>query len=231
MGSANPCGSERTGTVDSVHPPLVPTAATGGTAAAGGSGATAATPAPASTAPTLVTFGHGRLDSDGLLSLVRRAGIELVVDVRRFPGSRHNPAAGREVLPATLLGGGVRYRWDERLGGRRHLTRAEDEASPDTWWRVEAFRAYAAHTRTVEFRAGIEDLLIDVAAQRTAVMCSEAVWWRCHRRLIADVVMVEHGVPARHLMHDGRLVTAEPSDGARLDPASGHLVWDGGAAG
>jgi len=179
-------------------------------------------------AGALVTFGHGRLDSDELRELVVGAGIELVVDVRRFPGSRHNPAAGREELPRTLEAAGVGYRWDERLGGRRHLTRAEIDSSPDTWWRVEAFRAYAAHTRTDEFRAGMEDLLVDVAAQRTAVMCSEAVWWRCHRRLIADVVLVGHGVPVLHLMHDGRLVVAEPSAGLRRD-STGALVWNGPA--
>lgn len=175
----------------------------------------------------LVTFGHGRLDGDALASLILGAGIDLVVDVRRFPGSRHNPAAGRDELPRMLRSIGVSYRWDERLGGRRHLSRAEDDASPDTWWRVAAFRAYAAHTRTDEFGAAVADLLEDVSSRPTAVMCSEAVWWRCHRRLIADVVMVGHGRPVEHLMHDGRLVAATPSAGLRRGGVSGGLVWDG----
>lgn len=181
-------------------------------------------------AAPLLTFGHGRLDTDALRSLVRDAGIELVVDVRRFPGSRHNEAASRDRLPRTVAEAGADYRWDERLGGRRHLSSAEDAGSPDTWWRVAAFRAYAAHTRTAGFRTAIEDLLDDVRTRPTAVMCSEAVWWRCHRRLIADVVLVGHHMAVGHLMHGGRITPAEASAGVRLDERTGLLVWDGGDA-
>lgn len=175
----------------------------------------------------LLTFGHGTLDSEGLCSLAGRAGIELIVDVRRFPASRHNDSVSRERLAVTLPEAGIAYRWDERLGGRRHMTMEQDEASPDTWWRVAAFRAYAAHTRTDGFREGIADLLEDVGRARTAVMCSESVWWRCHRRLIADVVMVAHGLDVTHLMHDGRLLPAEPSAGVRISAGDGLPVWDG----
>ena len=175
---------------------------------------------------TLLTFGHGQLSPDQLAGLVVEAGIELVVDVRRFPGSKANPAASRGAVPEILHGAGIDYRWDERLGGRRSLRKAEDEVSPDTWWRVKAFRAYAAWTRSDDFRAGIAELLDDVRECRTAVMCSEAVWWRCHRRMIADVVLAEHAVPVWHLMHDGRLLEHVPSAGIRLD-ADGRSVWDG----
>src|SRR5699024_9375701 len=99
----------------------------------------------------------------------------------------------------------IAYRWDERLGGRRGLTKREDDASPDTWWRVAQFRAYAGWTRSEDFRAGVVDLLADVSARRTAVMCSEAVWWRCHRRLIADVVLMEHDTAVMDLMPSGQL--------------------------
>ena len=174
----------------------------------------------------LTTFGHGRLAGAKIVALLRDAGIELVVDVRRYPGSRHNPESWGDRLARTLGDAAIGYRWDERLGGRRHLNRTEDVASVDTWWQVAAFRAYAAHTRTPEFRAGVADLLTDTARIGTAIMCSEAVWWRCHRRLIADVVMIEHGVKVKHLMHDGRLLDADPSPGARRDMASGFLVWD-----
>lgn len=175
----------------------------------------------------LLTFGHGRLDRDQLGSLVQGAGIGLVVDVRRFPGSRANEAAARGEVPDLLAGLGIGYRWDERLGGRRQLTAAEDEASPDTWWRVKAFRAYAAWTRSAPFREAIPDLLADIGRTRTAVMCSEAVWWRCHRRIIADVVLLGHGVRVAHLMHDGRMTPHSGSEGAHPDPLLG-LVWDGG---
>ena len=174
----------------------------------------------------LTTFGHGRAARDELAALLRKARLQHVVDVRRFPGSRHNVAAARghiEVLAREL---GLGYKWDERLGGRRALSRAEDAASPDTWWRVKAFRAYAAWTRSDEFRAGMSELIAGLASRRTVVMCSESVWWRCHRRIIADVAVAKHGVRVVHLMHDGRLVAHELSAGARLDER-GDVVWDG----
>jgi uncharacterized protein (DUF488 family) len=93
---------------------------------------------------------------------------------------------------------------------------------------VKAFRAYAGWTRSEEFRAGLADLLSEISSHRTAIMCSEAVWWRCHRRIISDVVAVEDGVRVEHLMHDGRLVEHPVSDGARRG-AGGHVVWDGAA--
>lgn len=98
--------------------------------------------------------------------------------------------------------------------------------TPDTWWRVKAFRAYAAWTRSDGFRAGMSELISGLARQRTAVMCSESVWWRCHRRIIADVAVAKHGVSVAHLMHDGRLVAHELSGGARLNE-QGDVVWDG----
>ncbi len=173
----------------------------------------------------LVTLGHGRLDRQELADLIRGARLERVIDIRRFPGSRVNDAATRESLTSLLAALGVDYRWDERLGGRRHLRAAQDADSPDGWWRVRAFRAYAGWTRSADFRAGLADLLDDVDAARTAVLCSESVWWRCHRRLVADVATIEHSVAVAHLMPDGRLSPHQPSDGARRDPA-GHLVWD-----
>ena len=175
----------------------------------------------------MLTFGHGRLDRDELGDLLTGAGVDLVVDVRRFPGSRSNEAASRGAVPDLLEERGIGYRWDGRLGGRRNLTAAEDAASPDTWWRVKAFRAYAGWTRSEDFRAGLADLLADEATGRTvAIMCSEAVWWRCHRRIVSDVGLGEHGVEVGHLMHDGRVTTHELSEGARAGD-DGRLVWDG----
>jgi uncharacterized protein (DUF488 family) len=92
-------------------------------------------------------------------------------------------------------------------------------------WRNDSFRGYAAHTRSPAFAAALDALLAQAAAVRTAALCSESVWWRCHRRLIADVAVVARGVPVRHLMHDGRLVPHPPTPGVR--PAGdGLLVWD-----
>ncbi len=180
-------------------------------------------------APPLITIGHGRLDRDELTALLSGAGIERLVDVRRFPGSRANDAAARGQVEEICEAAGIEYRWEERLGGRRRLTTEQDAASPDTWWRVAAFRAYAAWTREDDFRAAISDLTVDIEAARTAVMCSESVWWRCHRRIIADVIALEHSIPVEHLMHTGRLSAHEPSEGARLD-GSGRILWDGADA-
>lgn len=170
----------------------------------------------------LLTVGHGRLEETALGSLLRDASVELLVDVRRFPGSRANPAVSRDALARWLPEAGVDYRWEERLGGRRSRPRGDDE---DPWWQVEAFRAYAAHTRTDEFGAAMGVLLEEVSARRVAVMCSESVWWRCHRRIIADVAVVGHGLEVRHLMHDGRLTEHRPADGARVR-SDGLVVWD-----
>lgn len=172
----------------------------------------------------MLTFGHGTLDRAGLAALVTGAGIERIVDVRRFPGSRANPAAAAGQVEDLARELGIDYRHDERLGGRRRLSAADDAASPDGWWRVAQFRAYAAWTRTPEFRAGLVDLLADDAASRTAIMCSESVWWRCHRRLVADVVTVEHARSVEHLMPDGSLRAHPVSEGARQRP-DGMLEW------
>ncbi|WP_258008738.1 DUF488 domain-containing protein, partial [Rhodococcus sp. ENV425] len=99
-------------------------------------------------------------------------------------------------------------------------------APEDSWWRVEQFAAYAAHTRTEEFADALDGLLVESARRRTAMMCSESVWWRCHRRLVADIVVLRFGRDVEHLMHDGRLVAHEAAPGARVR-ADGHVVWDG----
>ncbi|ATG50668.1 hypothetical protein CFK38_03380 [Brachybacterium vulturis] len=186
---------------------------------------TAAEATPPAGGGALLTVGHGRLERDQLADLLTGAGITQLVDVRRFPGSRTNDAAARGAVEEICTGAGIGYRWDERLGGRRRLTKDEDAASPDTWWRVTQFRAYAGWTRSDQFRAGISALRDDVSHARTAVMCSEAVWWRCHRRLIADVMLLEHGVEVLDLMHSGQQRPHEPSEGARLGE-DGHVVWD-----
>lgn len=175
----------------------------------------------------LLTVGHGTLDRPALTSLLTGFAVDHIVDVRRFPGSRRNPDVKREALADWLPAAGISYRWEQRLGGRRHLRKAEDAASPDTWWRVDAFRAYAGYTRSDEFGEGLADLLAEASQARVAVMCSETVWWRCHRRLIADVVTLTAGVPVHHLMPDGSERPHEPAAGARL--AGGVVVWDGSA--
>jgi uncharacterized protein (DUF488 family) len=142
--------------------------------------------------------------------------VRLLVDVRRFPGSRRNPHVGRDELERWLPSAGVQYRWEPLLGGRRRVPVEEKGADP--WWRVEAFAAYAAYTRTSEFASGMAELLADVEAMpgRVAVMCSESLWWRCHRRLVSDVAVLLHGLDVSHLGHDGKLAAHLPAAGARV---------------
>ena len=172
----------------------------------------------------LVTVGHGPDDRIALAERLTGAAVGLVVDVRRFPGSRNNPDVRREALAEWLPDAGIGYRWEERLGGRRSLPKGEPVA--DAWWTVAQFAAYAAHTRTPEFAAALDEVLAEASAGTVAVMCSESVWWRCHRRLIADVAVLARDVPVTHLMPDGRLRPHEPSAGAVLGQ-DGAVRWPG----
>jgi uncharacterized protein (DUF488 family) len=172
----------------------------------------------------LLTVGHGTDDRTRLGNRLTAAGIEDLVDVRRFPGSRSNPDVGRDALAGWLPERGIGYRWEQRLGGRRRLR--TDEPVADAWWTVAQFAAYAAHTRTPEFAAALGEVLDTARERRVAVLCSEFVWWRCHRRLIADVVVLGHGSPVEHVMPDGRLSPHRPAEGAVLS-ADGSVRWPG----
>jgi uncharacterized protein (DUF488 family) len=174
--------------------------------------------------PALFTIGHGPKDRSALGSVLLEAGVETLVDVRRFPGSRTNPEVRREALEEWLPTCGISYRWEPRLGGRRQNVRGA--AVVDCWWTVAAFQAYAAHTRTEDFRDALDLVLVTARGERTAVMCSESVWWRCHRRLIADVAVLGHGAAVEHLLPGGRRQAHPPAPGARVRD-DGCLVWDG----
>jgi uncharacterized protein (DUF488 family) len=144
------------------------------------------------------TVGHSTLALEDFLGLLSAHGIRAVADVRRFPGSRRHPHFGRDALAAALAGAGLGYVWLPALGGRRRGA----PGSPHTAWRSAAFRAYADHMDGAEFRAGLDELLALAAGRPTAVMCAEAVPWRCHRQLIADV-LVARGVEVRHVVGRG----------------------------
>jgi uncharacterized protein (DUF488 family) len=162
----------------------------------------------------LLTLGHGTASPELLLTLLADAEVRLVVDVRRHPGSRRSPALGREAMSSWMPAAGVEYRWEPRLGGRRRLPAGDDDAL-DGWWRVTAFRAYAAHMRTDEFRAGLAELLDRADGTLTAIMCSESLWWRCHRRLVSDAAVLLHGWSVWHLAHDGSRTEHVPPPAAR----------------
>lgn len=169
---------------------------------------------------TLLTIGHGTLAADELASLLHDAGIEVLVDVRSYPGSRRNPQFAREAMERWVPEHGVEYRWERRLGGRRRPS----ERSRHVALRHEAFRAYADHMEQPEFHEALQSVLDLAAERRTAVMCSESVWWRCHRRLIADAATLLHGADVQHVFHDHRLRPHEVTPGARLD--GDDVVYD-----
>jgi uncharacterized protein (DUF488 family) len=173
----------------------------------------------------LTTVGHGTASEDDFGHRLQVAKVGWLVDVRIAPGSRRNPHLGRDALERWLPRYGVGYRWDKRLGGFRKVS----PESPDVALRNDSFRGYAAHMRTAEFLSAMDELLADVAGLRTTVMCSESVWWRCHRRMVADFAQLARGVPVRHLMPDGRFEAHRPTEGVRLRD-DGLLVYDGGQA-
>jgi uncharacterized protein (DUF488 family) len=172
---------------------------------------------------TFYTVGHGTLAADAFESLLDGARISRVIDVRSFPGSRHNPQFGREEMERWLPEGGIDYVWIRELGGRRRSAGSSRHIA----LRNDAFRAYADYMYTPSFRAGIDELLTLVSRDPAAIMCSESVWWRCHRRLIADYLVLVRGISVVHLMHDGRRVTHVPTAGVRV--AGDDLVYDIGA--
>jgi uncharacterized protein (DUF488 family) len=161
----------------------------------------------------VLTFGHGVLTAEALGSLLRAAGIGRLVDVRRFPGSRRHPHTNRGALAAWLPDLGIDYRWAEALGGRR----SGNAQSPNTGLRNASFRAYADHMATPEFRAASGRLVTESAGTCTAVLCSESLWWRCHRRLIADHLVLIAGLEVGHLLHTGEVVPHEVTDTARAE--------------
>jgi uncharacterized protein (DUF488 family) len=170
---------------------------------------------------TLLTVGHGTATQEALTEMLHGAGVRLLVDVRTAPGSRRNPHVDRAALEQWLPAAGIAYRWEQDLGGFRRPT----ADSPDVVWREPMFRGYAGWMREEPFRAALDRVLAD--GDGTVVMCSEAVWWRCHRRLLADAAVLLHGAAVEHLMHDGRRQPHRPTEGARVTPAG--IVYDEGA--
>jgi uncharacterized protein (DUF488 family) len=142
------------------------------------------------------TIGHSTRTIDIFISLLEENGIRLMADVRSLPGSKRYPQFNREILAKSLTEHGIRYEHFPELGGRRKAKKD----SRNTAWRNASFRAYADHMETKEFRTGVERLL-DLANKLgpTAIMCAEAVWWRCHRALISDYLKTR-GVEVVHIV-------------------------------
>ena len=171
---------------------------------------------------TTFTIGHSTRTLSELMDLLREAQIELLVDVRSVPRSRTNPQFNIDILPEALAAAGVGYRHLPSLGGRRHH-RKNAMPSPNTLWRNASFRNYADYAGTEAFRVGMEELEALSRDKRCAIMCAEAVWWRCHRRIIADYLLAD-GIPVVHIMGHDKIVPAKVTPGARALPG-GALVY------
>jgi len=170
---------------------------------------------------TLYTIGHSTRTIEQFLGLLREHGIELLVDVRRFPGSRRHPHFGSAALAASLAEAGIAYAHAEALGGRRGSEAGA--ASPNTAWRNEAFRAYADYMATAAFRAALDRLIAQSAQRATVIMCAEAVPWRCHRRLITDALLAR-GVPVADITGPGAATPARLSEHALVRP-DGSIIY------
>ena len=172
---------------------------------------------------TLRTVGHGTATAQELLALLDRAGVERLVDVRTAPGSRRHPQFRRQAMAGWLAEAGVAYRWEPELGGFRR----PDPASVNQVLRHPAFRGYADYMRGPRFWTALDRLLAEAAAAPTAAMCSETLWWRCHRRLLADAAVLVRGVEVLHLDHRGGQEPHRPTEGVRRD--GDLLAYDLGA--
>ncbi len=173
---------------------------------------------------TVFTIGHSTRTIAEFVALLRQVTVEMVVDVRSIPRSRTNPQFNGDALPGSLTAAGMAYRHLRALGGRRHRSR-DAAPSPNTLWRNQAFRNYADYAASDAFRAGLDELRALIRDRRCVLMCAEAVWWRCHRRIIADSLLVE-GLPVSHIMGHDRVQPATLTPGAR-QLANGTLIYAG----
>jgi uncharacterized protein (DUF488 family) len=173
------------------------------------------------TAP-MYTIGHSTRSVSDLVALLTPVSVDLLVDVRTVPRSRTNPQFNADALAAPLAAAGIGYRHLGALGGLRGRRR-NGKPSPNTLWRNDSFRNYADFAATGVFRAGLDELTGLAREHCCAIMCAEAVWWRCHRRIIADYLLTE-GIPVRHIMSPGKIDSAVLTPGARRQP-DGTLVY------
>jgi len=175
---------------------------------------------------TFFTIGHSTRTIVEFVDLLRESGVGLVIDVRSMPRSRTNPQFNQETLAVTLAPCQIGYEHISELGGLRGKSR-DAESSPNTYWRVRSFRNYADYALTAPFATGLARLRERGAKQRCVVMCAEAVWWRCHRRIIADYLLAA-GEQVMHILGKSHVDVASltpgafvRSDGTVVYPAQG----------
>lgn len=171
----------------------------------------------------IFTIGHSTRTLADFVALLRQVDVKLLVDVRSIPRSRMVPQFDEATLPEALAADGIRYQRLPALGGRRGHPKGA-APSLNTQWRVAAFRNYADYAETAAFRAGLDALRALAGEDRCAIMCAEALWWRCHRRIITDYLLTA-GSRVEHIMGRGDVVPATLTPGARA-MADGTLRYD-----
>ncbi|MGV3485616.1 MAG: DUF488 family protein [Planctomycetaceae bacterium] len=151
----------------------------------------------------LWTIGHSNHPLNRFVELLTCADMAVLADIRRFPHSRSLPHFNGEALSERLGSSGIEYRWLEGLGGRRPKA-ASESPNLNTAWRNQSFRNYADYMLSDSFKTAFDELAEIAAAKRTAIMCSESVFWRCHRRLVSDFAVAQ-GASVMHIFPDGRM--------------------------
>ena len=170
------------------------------------------TPHSGDSTSTFFTIGHSTRTLDEFVALLQQSSVDLVVDVRSIPRSRTNPQFNRDSLPAALSQWQIGYEHLAELGGLRSRKR-DSAASPNGYWQVASFRNFADYALTPEFAAGLAQLRILGTRHHCAIMCAEAVWWRCHRRIIADYLLAS-GEQVFHILGRGHVDAASLTPGA-----------------
>jgi uncharacterized protein (DUF488 family) len=171
----------------------------------------------------LFTVGHSTHPLPELLALLNQHHIGAIADIRRFPASRKFPQFNQGALASALEGAGVEYHWLESLGGRRGKTR-ERSSVENLGLENAGFRNYADYMATGDFERGVDTLLDIARRKRTAMLCAEAVYWRCHRRLVSDY-LTANGIAVQHIMPNGDLRPHELTRGAAIQ--NGHVTYPG----
>jgi len=173
---------------------------------------------------TIYTIGHSTRTLDEFVAALKAAGVDCVADIRRFPRSRRYPHFNDETLGPALAKVGILYRHFPALGGRRN-NRADGKPSPHLLWREPAFRNYADYAGTEEFRAACATLLSLAQQHTVAIMCAEAVWWRCHRRIVTDY-LIAAGFDVIHIFDAQKREPARLTPGAEMRP-DGSVLYAG----
>jgi uncharacterized protein (DUF488 family) len=171
---------------------------------------------------TFFTIGHSTRSAEAFIALLQESAIETVADVRAIPKSRHNPQFNADALAASLRVARIDYCPMPALGGRRGK-RKDAGPSPNTFWENDSFRNYADYAATPAFRQGFAELCALGQRRRTAIMCAEAVWWRCHRRIVADYLLTA-GETVIHVLGEGNIEPAH-LDEAAARTEDGTLVY------